>query len=281
MRSDSCIPLVVCGAAGRMGRELIKLIAHSNDVFLLAAVEAADHPAVGSDAGVVAGCGKLDVTIVDALEPLLNPKCVVLDFTTPRASLEHARMVRKQSSALVLGTTGFSPQERQELTDLLRGVRAVVSANMSVGVTVMLELVKVAAKLLGTSFDVEIVEIHHRMKKDAPSGTAIALAQAAVPPGFSRTFCFGREGQRPRRDDEIGVFGLRGGDIVGDHTVLFAGLGERLELTHRLQSRESLARGALRAALWVSHQPPGWYSMADVLGIRDLSASSGVLAELS
>jgi 4-hydroxy-tetrahydrodipicolinate reductase len=256
-----------------MGRELVRLLAESTEACLKGAVEAPGHPAIGQDAGTIAGCGSLAVPVGSELAPLLDKATIVLDFTNPEASLSHARAVSAQGSGLVLGTTGFSARQREELQGLLRGTRSVVAANMSLGITLLRELVRISASVLGESFDVEIFEIHHRMKKDAPSGTALALAEAAIPQGQTRRLCFGRHGQAPRNREEIGVFGLRGGDVVGDHTVIFAGLGERLELTHRAQSRECLARGAIRAAIWLQDKPPGQYSMADVLGLKVASVS--------
>jgi 4-hydroxy-tetrahydrodipicolinate reductase len=262
---------VICGAAGRMGRLLVALARDDGRLRLAGAVEAPGHPALGRDAGEVAGGGALGVPVTDALEPLCDRERVVLDFTTPEATLAHVRSAAARGTALVVGTTGFDAAQERALREIAGRTRTVLAPNMSIGVTVLAELVGAAAHLLDASFEVEVVELHHHGKKDAPSGTALALARAAAAARgqeFERSTVLAREGLvGARRADEIGVMALRAGDIVGDHTVLFGGLGERLELTHRAQSRECLARGALRAAFWVAGRPPGVYSMRDVLGL--------------
>ena len=196
---------------------------------------------------------------------------MTLDFTNAEAALEHLRTAVEKQAPIVLGSTGFNPAQRKELDELSPRTRAVVAANMSVGVNVLLMLARVAARALGDSFDPEVTDIHHRMKIDSPSGTALALARAVAEElgrDLDAVGLYGREGVIGRRTDkELGVLGLRGGDVIGDHTVFFLGMGERRELTHRAQSRDSLARGALRAAKWLGAQPkPGRYSMSDVLG---------------
>jgi 4-hydroxy-tetrahydrodipicolinate reductase len=263
------IPIVVCGAAGRMGQLLVRLAAAEPRARLAGAVEALGHPALGRDAGEVAGIGALRVVLGDVYAPAADS--VTLDFTAPAAALAHLEIAAAAGAAIVVGTTGFSAAERTRAEELARMTRTVIAPNMSVGVTVLERLVAMAAHVLGSGFDVEIVEVHHRLKHDAPSGTALRLGQVAADAqgsplaGRAR---FGREGQLgPRTDAEIGVLGVRGGDAVGDHTVYFLGAGERLELTHRAQSRDCLARGALRAALWVAGQPAGLYNMRDVLGL--------------
>jgi 4-hydroxy-tetrahydrodipicolinate reductase len=262
-------PLVVCGAAGRMGQLLVRLAAADPGARLVAAVEAPGHPAIGRDAGEVAGIPALGVAIGDVFAPPAGS--VTLDFTVPDAALAHIERAAEAGAAIVVGTTGFSAAERARAETLARRTRAVIAPNMSVGVAVLDNLVQAAARTLGPGFDVEVVEIHHRLKRDAPSGTALKLAETAVAVrgGTLRERArFGREGEPgPRTDEEIGVLGLRGGDVIGDHTVFFLGSGERLELTHRAQSRECLARGAIRAALWLAGQPVGLYSMRDVLGL--------------
>jgi 4-hydroxy-tetrahydrodipicolinate reductase len=263
--------LIVCGAAGRMGRTLIGLIRDRPDAVLHAAVEAPGHAALGRDAGEVAGGTAVGVALTDDYEAALSVDSVTLDFTAPPATLAHLRAAVARGTAMVIGTTGYDAAERAELDRLAPQTRTVVAANMSAGVTVLLTLVEAAARALGPGFDAEIVEMHHRLKVDAPSGTALALARvlaAALGRDLARDARYGREGVvGARTDNEIGILALRGGDVIGDHTVILAGLGERLELTHRAQSRDCLARGALRAALWLPGQPPGRYSMADVLGL--------------
>jgi 4-hydroxy-tetrahydrodipicolinate reductase len=262
-------PIVVCGAAGRMGRLLIQLTAADPRTALAGAVEAPGHATLGRDAGEVAGIEPLGIRVAATYAPA--PESVTLDFSAPAAALAHLETAAAAGAAIVIGTTGLSAEERRRAEALARRTRTVIAPNMSVGVAVLERLVATAATALGPAFDVEIAEVHHRLKRDAPSGTALRLGEVAADAqgtplaGRAR---FGREGEPgPRTDAEIGILGLRGGDVVGDHTVYFLGAGERLELTHRAQSRECLARGALRAALWLPAQPPGLYTMRDVLGL--------------
>ena len=264
--------LVVCGAAGRMGRALVSLAAADPELEVAGAIEVEGVPAVGQDAGEVAGVRPLGVRISTDYSALARPDTVALDFTNPEATLAHLRTAAAKQAPIVIGSTGFNAQQQKELDELAGRTRAVVAANMSVGVNVLLTLVRAAARALGDSFDPEILDIHHRMKVDAPSGTALALARAVAEElgrDLQKDGLYGREGVIGRRTDkEIGVLGLRGGDVIGDHTVFFLGKGERLELTHRAQSRDSLAHGALRAAKWLAQQKTaGRYSMADVLGV--------------
>jgi 4-hydroxy-tetrahydrodipicolinate reductase len=265
------VPLVVCGAAGRMGRTLIALIGEHPEAHLHAAIETAGHSAVGQDAGVLAGVQPLGIPITDDYAHAAAPRTVTLDFTVAAAAVAHLQTAVGRGAGIVIGTTGYSVDEQRELDRLAPQTRCVIAANMSVGVNVLLKLVESAAAALGSGFDPEIVEIHHRMKIDAPSGTALALGRA-VAAGLGRDFerskRLARQGIVGKRsDEEIGIVALRGGDAVGDHTVVFAGMGERLELTHRAQSRDCLARGAVRAGVWLAGQPVGRYSMRDVLGL--------------
>lgn len=264
--------LVVCGAAGRMGRLIVGIIRDTEGAELAGAVEATGHAALREDAGVIAGGPSLGVPICADYAAVAAPDTVTLDFTIAPAALAHLRIAAAQGAAIVIGTTGFSPDESREAHALAPKTRTIIAANMSVGVNVLLKLVADAARLLGAGFDPEIAEIHHRMKVDAPSGTALALGRAlALPLGrdLGRAQVSSRQGMvGKRQDEEIGVMALRGGDVVGDHTVYFLGHGERLELTHRAQNRECLARGAVRAGLWLARQTtPGLYTMADVLGL--------------
>jgi 4-hydroxy-tetrahydrodipicolinate reductase len=263
-------PIVVCGAAGRMGKLLVQLVLEEPTATLAAAVEAPGHPAVGRDAGEVAGMAPAGVTIVDAYAP--PPDSVTLDFTAPVAALRHLEIAAAARAAIVVGTTGLTPDERARAEAFAAKTRAVIAPNMSVGVAVLERLIEQAVGALGPSFDVEIVEIHHKLKRDAPSGTALRLGEIAADaqgtPLRGRGV-FGREGQPgARKAEELGVLAVRGGDVIGDHTVYLLGQGERLELSHRAQSRECLARGGLRAALWLANQEPGVYGMRDVLGLR-------------
>jgi 4-hydroxy-tetrahydrodipicolinate reductase len=264
--------LVVCGAAGRMGRTLLTLVAQNEATTLAGAIEAEGNSTLGKDAGEVAGVGMLGVRITDDFAAVATPDAVALDFTNAAAALDHLRTAVEKHSPIVIGSTGFIVQQQAEVDRLAPQTRCVVAPNMSVGIAVLQRLAREAALALGSDFDPEIVEIHHRMKVDAPSGTALALART-VADATKRTLAtngvYGREGMVGQRQQrEIGIMALRGGDAVGDHTVIFAGLGERLELTHRAQSRDCLARGAIRAALWLAQQPIGRYDMTDVLGWR-------------
>jgi 4-hydroxy-tetrahydrodipicolinate reductase len=264
---------VVCGAAGRMGRLIVSLIRETPEATLAGALEAEGHEAVGTDAGAVAGGQPLGVRITADYASVALPDTVTLDFTIAPAALAHLRTAAEKQAAIVIGTTGLSADERAEAERLAVRTRTLIAPNMSVGVNVLLKLVTEATRLLGAGFDPEIIELHHRMKVDAPSGTALALANAVAGASgrdLERAGVYGRKGiTGKRKDEEIAVLGLRGGDAVGDHTVYFVGMGERLELTHRAQSRDCLARGAVRAGIWLARQSkPGLYSMADVLGLR-------------
>jgi 4-hydroxy-tetrahydrodipicolinate reductase len=262
-------PIVVCGVAGRMGRLLVQLVLDEPTATLAAAVEAPGHPALGRDAGEVAGVAASGVAIVDRYAPPRDS--VTLDFTAPAAALHHLEVAADVGAAIVVGTTGFTADERARAAAFAARTRAVIAPNMSVGVAVLERLIEQAVVALGPAFDVEVVEIHHKLKRDAPSGTALRLAEVAADaqgtPLRGRGI-FGREGEPgPRKASELGVLAVRGGDVIGDHTAYFLGAGERLELTHRAQSRECLARGGLRAALWLATQKPGVYGMRDVLGL--------------
>jgi 4-hydroxy-tetrahydrodipicolinate reductase len=265
------VGLVVCGAAGRMGRMLLALAAEDPGLRVAGAIEVAGHPALGRDAGEVAGSGSCGVRVTDDPAAVVRGEHVVLSFTAPQATVDHVRLAAERGAGVVVGTTGLDAAQDRDMRAAAARTRAVIAANYSVGVTVLTELVATAARLLDASFETEIVELHHHGKKDAPSGTALALGRAAAAArgkDLAQVGVLAREGLvGARKPDEIGVFGLRAGDAIGDHIVLFSGLGERLELTHRAQSRECLARGALRAARWVATRPPGIYAMRDVLGL--------------
>jgi 4-hydroxy-tetrahydrodipicolinate reductase len=263
--------VVVTGVAGRMGREIVRMVKAAEGLELSGAVER-PGPAVGQDAGFVCGLGApLGVTVQDALEKALTGADVVIDFTIPEASVVHARVCAERGVALVVGSTGFTPEAKAEVLAAAKRIPVVLSPNMSVGVNVLFELVKQAAKLL-PGFDVEIVELHHKHKRDAPSGTAVRLAEVAAEAlGRSpqEAFCFSRQGITGERPPwQIGVQTLRGGDVVGEHTVMFVAEGERVELVHRATSRAQFAGGAVRAAAWLPGRPAGAYDMADVLGLR-------------
>ncbi len=265
------INVIVCGAAGRMGKVLVSLVQEHQEARLVGAIEAAGHWALGKDAGEVAGLGPIGVNVSSDYAAVAAPDTVALDFTVPEAALAHLRTAVAAGAAIVIGTTGWSTAQRAEADQLAPRTRSVIAANMSVGVTVLQKVVADVARILKEGFDPEIVEIHHRFKVDAPSGTALALGRAiaaAQGKDFDKTAKLARQGiTGARTDDEIGIVALRGGDVIGDHTVVFAGFAERLEFTHRAQSRDCLARGALRAALWLPGQKPGVYTMKEVLGL--------------
>ncbi|MEE8109402.1 MAG: 4-hydroxy-tetrahydrodipicolinate reductase [bacterium] len=267
------IRAVVSGAAGRMGGCVIRALREASDFEMGGAFEVSGHAAIGQDAGTVAGAGEAGVPIVASAEEAMQGGEILIDFSAPAASVSNLKAAASLGIAAVVGTTGFDQAQRETLSKLADQVRAVMAPNMSVGVNVTIKLVKEAARLLGEDFDVELVEAHHHFKKDAPSGTALALAAAAAESlgrDLSKVGVYGREGQvGERTHEEIGVMSLRAGDLVGEHWVMFGGVGERIEIVHRAHSRDNFARGALRAARWVMDRPPGIYSMADVLGLDD------------
>lgn len=266
------IKVVVAGAAGRMGGRLVSLIKDSTTLALSGAVEGKGHHALGADAGEMAGCGKIGVPITDDLASLLDQGEVVVDFSAPEATIKHLRTVAQHHRPMVIGTTGLSSSELDELKSLTRQVPCVFSPNMSVGVNLIYKVISEMAKTLGEDYDIEIIEAHHRLKKDAPSGTALKIAEvlaSAVNRDLGKVGVYTRKGLiGERKKQEIGIQTIRAGDIVGDHTILFGGMGERIEVTHRASSRDTFARGALRAACWVVRQPPGLYDMMDVLGLN-------------
>ena len=262
--------IVVIGAAGRMGSRIVALHREAG-LRLAAALEAPGHRALGRDAGEVAGAGVLGVPLTADAAAAITRDRVLIEFSVPEASLEHLRLVARAGARAVIGTTGFSAAQREEIATLARQVAILVAPNMSVAVTLAFSLLRTMAKALGDDYDVEITEVHHRYKKDAPSGTAVRMAEIvaeALGRDLRKVGVYGREGLPGERSGkEIGVMSLRSGDVVGEHTVSFGTLGERLELTHRAHSRDTFARGALRAVRWIAGRGPGLYSMHDVLGI--------------
>jgi 4-hydroxy-tetrahydrodipicolinate reductase len=263
--------VAMLGASGRMGRTIIPLLAEAADLRLSGALAAPGDAAVGQDAGVLAGIAPLAVAITgDPLVALADAQ-VAIDFTLPGVSVANARLCRELGCALVIGTTGHGRDQQAEIEAIAGAIPVVLAPNMSLGVNVLLRLAELAARALDTQYDVEIFEAHHRNKVDAPSGTALALGAAAAR-GRGTTLeasaeyvRHGRTGVRER--GRIGFSVLRGGDIVGEHRLIFAGPGEQVELTHRAQDRSGFARGALVAARWTTGRPPGLYTMLDVLGL--------------
>ncbi|UCH76066.1 MAG: 4-hydroxy-tetrahydrodipicolinate reductase [Rhodospirillales bacterium] len=262
----------VVGAAGRMGRMLVRQVAESQGCALAGATERPGSEVLGADAGRLAGIGELGITIDDDAAAMIAGVDAVIDFTAPEATVAHAELAAQAGAAMVIGTTGLGDTHMAALHRAARHVPIIVAPNMSAGVTLLMALVEQVARTLDESFDIEIVEMHHRHKVDAPSGTALGLGRAAAAgrnvalDDVARMAREGQTGARPR--GEIGFATLRGGDVVGDHTVVFAGEGERLELTHKASSRQVFAAGAVRAALWSRGRPPGLYSMNDVLGLE-------------
>jgi 4-hydroxy-tetrahydrodipicolinate reductase len=254
-----------------MGLALIRLITANNDAVLAAALTEAGHPTVGRDAGQLAGLDELGVLLTDQLEDALAGCDVAIDFTAPAATAKHAQACAVRGCSLVVGTTGLGEAELAALKSASSSVALLYSRNMSIGITVLTELVRQAARLLGPDFDAEISEAHHRAKKDAPSGTALQLGEAVAQArmqNFTEVAVFDRSGLSAGRPAQaIGFASVRAGSIVGDHTVLLASDEEVLELTHRATDRALFARGALRAAAWLKGQPAGLYAMQDVLGL--------------
>lgn len=263
--------VAVIGAAGRMGRAIIGVIAQTEGARLAVACERAGNSAIGKDAGALAGIAEAGVALSAGL-PGAGAASVWIDFSLPETTVAHAQAAAEAGAALVIGTTGLSAQQKQAIAACARKVPIVLAPNMSVGINVLLKLVADATRILGTGYDVDIVEAHHRHKRDAPSGTALRLAEAVAEARgkpLDQIACYARHGDvGPRPAGEVGVQTLRGGDVVGDHTVFFFGDGERVEITHRASSRETFARGAVRAALWLTGKPAALYDMRDVLGLR-------------
>jgi len=263
--------LVVAGAAGRMGGRIIALARESGDLRVAAALERPGHPALGRDAGEQAGAGTLGVPVTADPAAALTRDRVLVEFTVPEATLEHLRVAAAQGARAVVGTTGLGAAQIDELKRLAGRMAVVFSPNMSVGVNLAFRVLALMARALVDEYDAETTEIHHRMKKDAPSGTAAKMAEViaeALGRDLGKVGVYGRHGLVGERGPkEIGVHALRGGDIAGEHTVVFSTLGERLELTHRAHSRDTFAHGALRAIRFVAGARPGLYSMHDVLGI--------------
>ena len=269
---ERMLNVVIAGASGRMGRTLIEALVRAPQMRLHAALDRPDSLAIGRDAAEGTGANT-GVVIGADIARALDGAHVLIDFTVPRATLEHAAQCVTRGVSMVIGTTGFEPADRQRLCEAGARIPMVVAPNMSVGVNVAFKLVETAARILGDAYDVEVFEIHHKHKIDAPSGTAVRLGEAAAAAlgrDLARDGVYGREGLTGERTvREIGFHSARGGDIVGDHTVFFAGAGERLEITHRSSSRSNYALGALRAARWLDGRASGLFDMQDVLGLRD------------
>ena len=259
--------VAIAGASGRMGQMLVDAVRASDDCVLTGALDRADSPSLGQDCGVASG-----VLITADLRQGLQGSDVLIDFTRPEGTLQHLRVCRELGVAAVVGTTGFSDAEKAEIAEIAKSIAIVMSPNMSVGVNVTLKLLELAAKALSTGYDIEIVEAHHRHKVDAPSGTALKMGEViaqALGRDLKDCAVYAREGVTGERDpSSIGFATIRGGDIVGDHTVLFAGVGERIEISHKSSSRATYAQGSLRAVRFLAGQKPGLFDMFDVLQLK-------------
>jgi 4-hydroxy-tetrahydrodipicolinate reductase len=266
------VRIAVAGAAGRMGSRITALSREYDGLQLAGAFERKGHKDTGKDVGIITGIGDTGVKLADNPEAVIDNVDLVISFTTVEASLEHLRLASSKGKAMVIGTTGFTKDNLKEVAELTKKVPCVMASNMSMGVNLLLKVLQDIARVLGEGYDVEIIEAHHRMKKDAPSGTALKMAQViadALNRNLDDVAVYARKGIiGERKPKEIGIQTVRAGDIVGEHTVMFGGLGERIEIVHKVSSRDTFARGALRAALWVYGKPAGLYDMQDVLGLR-------------
>jgi len=264
--------IAITGAAGRMGRSLIEACRQADEMEVTAALEHPQSPLLGSDAGDLAGIGKLGVQVGSDLAAVAADFDVLIDFTRPGPTLENLETCRKAGRRMVIGTTGFSAAEQQQIAGAASDIAIVFAPNMSVGVNLCFKLLETAARVLGDEVDVEIIEAHHRHKVDAPSGTALRMGEvvaAALGRDLERCAVYGRQGHSGERDRKtIGFETIRAGDIVGDHTVMFAGSGERVEITHKASSRMTFANGAVRASGWLMSRDTGLFDMQDVLGLK-------------
>ena len=265
--------IIVAGAGGKMGQRICANALASDKIQLVGAIERSGHPQSGTDIGLICGWGKqTGILLSENLDTLLPQADVLIEFTNPAITIAHLESVVKHGKAMVIGTTGLNDAELAAVQKLGSQIPCVLSPNMSLGVNLLFKMAAEAARILGDGYDIEIVETHHRLKKDAPSGTAVKLADVianAVNRDMKKVGCYGREGITGERDKQtIGVLAVRGGDIIGDHTVMYLGTGEKVELSHRATSRDTFAAGALRAALFVAKQSPKIYDMQDVLGLK-------------
>jgi len=266
------IKIGIAGAAGKMGGRIAALAGDYDGLSLAGAFEKKGHKNAGKDIGLLLGRGETGVRLAEGIDGIIDSVDLIIDFTTVESTKENLRVVAAKNKAMVIGTTGFTKEDLRDMEPFTGRVPCVMASNMSLGVNLLLKVLMDVASALGDDYDVEIVEAHHRMKKDAPSGTALKMAQVvadALGRNLDETGVYARHGLiGARTRKEIGIQTLRGGDIVGEHTVMFAGLGERIEITHKASSRDTFARGALKAALWVADKPAGLYDMQDVLGLK-------------
>ena len=269
--SSQTIPIAIASASGRMGQMLIEAVRAANDCVLSGALDIAASPAIGLDAAAFAGQTTGVLISADIAQGLKNSR-VLIDFTRPEGTMAHLAVCRSLGVAMVIGTTGFTDSQKAEIAEAAKHIPIMMAPNMSVGVNVTLKLLEMAAKALATGYDIEIIEAHHRHKVDAPSGTALKMGEViadALGRDLKDCAVYAREGVTGERDpSSIGFATIRGGDIVGDHTVLFAGTGERIEITHKSSSRSTYAQGSLRAARFLAGQQAGLFDMFDVLGLK-------------
>ncbi len=266
------IRIAICGAGGRMGRALIQAVVAAEGASLAAAIERPDSSLIGADAGELAGVGALGVKLVGSLAEVVNDFDVAIDFTAPAVTVANIQLCQQQGKKLVIGTTGLNEEQKAVLTAASANMALVYSGNYSIGVNVSLKLLELAAKAFGDSVDIEVIEAHHRHKVDAPSGTALMMGEAvagALGRDLKEVAVYERYGHTGARERQtIGFQTIRGGDIVGDHNVMFLGEGERVEIRHVATSRMNFANGAVRAALWLAPKPQGLFTMRDVLGLN-------------
>jgi 4-hydroxy-tetrahydrodipicolinate reductase len=264
--------ITVIGAAGKMGSRIITLSKDDKTINVIRAVENEGHKNIGQDIGDVLSLAQAGIKLVYSVKDVMEKTDVCIDFSNPEATILCLKTLSEHPVPVVIGTTGFKNQQTDEIKSYAEKAPCVFAPNMSVGVNLLLRVLKDIAQVTGDDYDVEIIEAHHRLKKDAPSGTAMKMAQilaSALNRNLEETAVYARKGLIGKRTQkEIGIQTIRAGDIVGEHTVLFGGLGERIEITHKASSRDTFARGALKAAVWVSQQPPGLYDMQDVLGLK-------------
>jgi 4-hydroxy-tetrahydrodipicolinate reductase len=264
--------ITVIGAAGKMGSRVITLSKDNKDIKLAGAVENRGHNGIGQDIGDIITIGSTGIKLISDIRAAADKTDVCIDFSHPESTLHCIKALSDKPVPLVIGTTGLGKDGTEEITSYAQKVPCVFAPNMSVGINLLLKVLTDIVKVTGDDYDVEIIEAHHRLKKDAPSGTALKMAQviaSALNRNLDDSAVYSRKGLIGKRTQkEIGIQTIRAGDIVGEHTVIFGGLGERIEITHRASSRDTFARGALKAAFWVSQQAPGLYDMQDVLGLK-------------
>lgn len=264
--------VIIHGAAGKMGQRLVRLALQTKGYRLAGALEKKDHPLLGQEISQIMGLGKTTILLTSATKLALDGGEVLIDFSTPEGTVKAMGVASKYHLPLIIGTTGFSKKQVEQIKKFSKKIPCVMAPNMSVGVNVMFKILKDMAKILGKDYDIEIVETHHRYKKDAPSGTAMKMAQIAAETlhrDLRKVATYGRHGLiGARKDKEIGIQSIRAGDIIGEHTALFAGMGESLEITHRAYNRDNFARGALEAAKWITQKKPYLYDMLDVLELK-------------